>query len=370
MRTEARASVPVAGEAPPRRSATALKTARQPLPWPEEREFRILSIDGGGIRGLFAARFLEVMEERYTGGRSVADYFDMIAGTSTGGILALGFGAGMTAGDLRRLYVEKGRQVFPYCESVWVNRLARTARWLWRLVKPGYSRGHLEGLLEGTFGSRLLGTATTRLCVPASEGRYGEPFIFKTPHHPDFRLDAAKTMTVVGLATGAAPTYYRAVLHRGYRLVDGGLFVNDPIMVGLTDALSCFAVSRRKVRILSIGSTASRQLVGRWRSTGGILAWSTATDALLRLQSLNAQGQASLLIGRDRIGRVEPPRALNKIPLDDWKGSADGLIPAAEDRAEEVGSEIAGSFLDRLALPYRPAIEKWRQRGDKEGCGS
>ena len=355
---------------PPRRSATALKTVRRPLPWPEEREFRILSIDGGGIRGLFAARFLEVLEERYTGGRSVADYFDMIAGTSTGGILALGFGAGMTAGDLRRLYVRKGRQVFPYYDPAWANRVARTARWLWRLVKPGYSRPHLEGLLEGTFGSRLLGSATTRLCVPASEGRYGEPVIFKTPHHPDYRLDATKTMTVVGLATGAAPTYYRAVLHRGYRLVDGGLFVNDPIMVGLTDALSCFAVSRRKMRILSIGSTASQQMVGRWRSAGGMLAWATAIDVLLRLQSLNAQGQASLLIGRDRIVRIQPPEALNKIALDDWKGSVHDLIPAADDGAATEGAEVAGKFLDRRALPYRPAIEKWKERVDRKGYKS
>lgn len=365
-----RVRVPVSGKLPPRRSATALTTARQPLPWPEEREFRILSIDGGGIRGLFATRFLEVLEERYTGGRSVADYFDMIAGTSTGGILALGLGTGMTAGGLRRLYVQRGRHVFPYYGPGCVNRVARAARCLWRLVKPGYRRRHLEGLLEETVGSRLLGTATTRLCVPASEGRYGEPFIIKTPHHPDFRLDASKTMTVVGLATGAAPTYYRAVLHRGYRLVDGGLFVNDPIMVGLSDALSCFAVPRRRVRILSIGSTASRQLVGRWRSTGGILAWSTATDALLRLQSLNAQGQASLLIGRDRIVRVEPPGALNGIALDDWKASVDKLIPAAEMMAEEDGAEVSGMFLDRRALPYRPAIEKWRQRVDEENGGS
>lgn len=333
---------------------------REPLPWPEDREFRILSIDGGGIRGVFAARVLEMLEQRHLGGRPVADYFDLIAGTSTGGILALGLGAGKTAGDLRRLYADRGAEVFPYYGPPIVNCLARSWRCLRRIAVPAYRRKNLERLLEETFGSRLFGTATTRLCVPASEGRYGEPFIFKTPHHPDFRLDAPKEMRTVALATGAAPTWYRPLLDGGYRLVDGGMFVNDPIMVGLTDALSCFSVTRRRIRILSIGSVAQKRFVGWWRDWGGMFAWVTVADALLRLQSKNAQGQASLLIGRDRITRIEPRASLNGIPLDDWKRSVDQLVPEAGRIVEEDGDRIAAAFFREPSLPYVPAVEEWR----------
>ncbi len=88
---------------PPKRSSGALKRRRVPLPWPADQEFRILSIDGGGIRGIYPATFLAGLEERYLEGSSVAQYFDLIAGTSTGGIIALGLAAGLKAAYLRDL---------------------------------------------------------------------------------------------------------------------------------------------------------------------------------------------------------------------------------------------------------------------------
>ena len=65
------------------------------------------------MRGLFPASFLEGLEERYLDGQSVANYFDLIVGTSTGGIIALGLGAGLRASEMRDLYVERGREIFP-----------------------------------------------------------------------------------------------------------------------------------------------------------------------------------------------------------------------------------------------------------------
>jgi predicted acylesterase/phospholipase RssA len=80
-----------------RRSAGASPQRRVQQAWSPDQDFRILSIDGGGIRGIFPAAVLAELEDRYTGGRSIAHYFDLIAGTSTGGILALGLGADLTA---------------------------------------------------------------------------------------------------------------------------------------------------------------------------------------------------------------------------------------------------------------------------------
>src|SRR3954453_11044177 len=111
-----------------RRSAGAIPHRRVPQPWPKDRRFRILSIDGGGIRGVFPAGFLAGLERRFTGGGPITDYFDLVAGTSTGGILALGLGAGYAARDLLDLYVERGPEIFPPAADTRFGRLKRGLR--------------------------------------------------------------------------------------------------------------------------------------------------------------------------------------------------------------------------------------------------
>src|SRR5215211_2395613 len=110
------------------RSAGAIPQRRVPQAWPKDRRFRILSIDGGGIRGIFPAGVLAALERHYTGGCSIASYFDLVAGTSTGGILALGLAAGYTAAELRDLYVERGNEVFPPFTASAFGRLKVLAR--------------------------------------------------------------------------------------------------------------------------------------------------------------------------------------------------------------------------------------------------
>ena len=96
-----------------RRSDGTLLELRKQLPWPEGKPFRILSIDGGGIRGILPAKILTELEERYLGAKSAGDYFDLIAGTSTGGIIALALSMGLRAKEILNLYVEHGGEVFP-----------------------------------------------------------------------------------------------------------------------------------------------------------------------------------------------------------------------------------------------------------------
>src|SRR5438874_12958662 len=95
------------------RSKGAIPQRRIPQDWPKDRRFRILSIDGGGIKGLYPATVLAELERRYLNGASVARYFDLVAGTSTGGIIALGLGAGLKASELADLYTRRGADVFP-----------------------------------------------------------------------------------------------------------------------------------------------------------------------------------------------------------------------------------------------------------------
>ena len=337
----------------PRRSSGALKRARIPLPWPEDRIFRILSIDGGGIRGVFPAAFLEGLEKHHTRGRPVVEYFDLIAGTSTGGIIALGLAAGLGANEIRNLYVKRGSEIFPSARDGFIGAIANGFRNLHQYFRYRYDRDVLVRLLGQTFGDRKFGTARVRLCIPSADGRYGEAYIFKTPHHPDFKKDAQELMMKVASATAAAPTFFQPLEDGGYTFVDGGIFANDPIMIGLVDALSCFSVRRDRVRILSLGCSADQCIVDKSRIRGGKFAWRQIIETAIQLQSFNAQGQAGLLIGANHVIRIEPQSNDRRIELDDWRRAVDQLIPAATEALDTVGAQVARTFLYETALPYK-----------------
>jgi patatin-like phospholipase/acyl hydrolase len=234
--------------APPRRSAGALRERRVPQPWPEDRDFRILSLDGGGIRGIFPAAVLAGLEARYLGGRSVAQCFDLITGTSTGGILAIGLAAGLTATALRDVYVERGGEIFPPLPDGIVGGARRRLRSASQYFRYRYDRDALVSILTEMLGHGRLGAAQARLCIPSFDGRYGEVYIFKTPHHPDFKKDAYEHMVKVASATAAVPTFFQPLPDGGYTFVDGGVWANNPIMVGVVDALS-FSTYRGRVSL-------------------------------------------------------------------------------------------------------------------------
>ena len=308
-------------EPPPRRSSGVLQHRRVPLEWPGDRDFRILSIDGGGIRGIFPAAFLAELEERYLGGSSVSSCFDLITGTSTGGIIGIGLGAGLSAAEIRDLYVERGEQIFPPAGPA-----ARRMAGLSRVFRHRYDREPLMRVLWEYLGDRALGESRSRLCIPSCEGHHSDLYVFKTPHHPDYCLDGAETMVTVAAATSAAPTYFRPLDQGGYTFVDGGVWANNPVMIGLTEALSSFTVPRERIRILSIGCGDAPYTVGGWKKRlGGMLAWRDIIYAAMRFQSLSALGQAGLLIGRDRITRIDLPETRRTVDLDDWRAARAAL---------------------------------------------
>ena len=327
------------------RSKGALIRRRVQQPWPKEREFKILSIDGGGIKGIFPATLLAEVEERYLGGGSVAEYFDLITGTSTGGIIALGLSIGIPARTIAGLYTERGGEIFQTIRFGWLGR-----KWQrWRdLARYRYDRAVLVDLLSHTFGDRKLGDAKNRLCIPSCDGRFGDVYVFKTPHHPDFKKDCNELMTTVAMATAAAPTYFRPLDAGGYRFVDGGLWANNPIMVGIVDALSCFDVDRHQVRVLSLGCgdepyTVSDRMV-KW---GGLLSWKSAINGAIAFQSQSALGQAGLLLGAERVLRITPRAMEPPIELDDWH-RAKGVLPDAALSSFQIhGAAIREAFLSQ-----------------------
>ncbi len=333
---------------PPRRTDGILPTRRQPVQWTSDLPFRILSLDGGGIKGIFPAAVLAYLEKAYLEGKSVGDYFDLIAGTSTGGILALGLGAGMTADEILRMYLEEGHRVFPVKE----RGLAGRAR---RVVSAQYDRGPLDELLKQRLGGKTLRESRHRLLIPSTEGRNGEVWVFKTPHHPDYKLDGDARMSSVAAATSAAPTYFTPFEQGGYTYLDGGVWANNPTMAALVEALSCFTIRGEDVRILSIGCGENPfQITKGQARRSGMVHWRGIIAVAMHLQSVTAVNQAGLLIGRDRVTRLDRPYGREPIDLDDWT-KAKSLLPGeAGEVARDNASHLRETFLTEPAGPYTP----------------
>ena len=332
---------------PIRRSDTILPTRREPLPWPDDATLKILSIDGGGIKGIFPAQILTHLEETCLDGQPIGDYFDLIAGTSTGGIIALGLGAGLTARALLDLYVNEGHRVFPPEQRLKGRRLFR------RLSRNRYDRTAFDELLRQTLGTRTLRDSRYRLLIPATEAKHGDPAVYKTPHHPGYFLDGDKPMAEVAAATSAAPTYLKPVVQDEYILLDGGIWANNPTMMALVEALTCFTVRRENIVILSIGCGQDGfRLSSKQAAGAGQYHWREIIYVAMHYQSLTAVNQAGLLIGRDKVTRLDRPEGSESIDLDDWDKARRLLPEEALAVAEQSANQISETFLTEIAAPF------------------
>lgn len=335
-----------------RRSQGTLSQRRKQLPW-SEGDFRILSIDGGGIKGILPASILAECERRFLKGGSSANYFDMIAGTSTGGIVALGLGAGLRADEVLQIYIEHGAEIFP---TRWTPPIpfGKTLRSIYQFARDiavyQYDRDPLERALRDRFGNKLYGAIDKRLNIPTFDG-FNEVNVMKTPHHPDFRLDWQEEIVTIALATSAAPTFFSTYRNGTRHFADGGVWANNPIMVALVDVLSCFDVSRHDIDILSLGcGDLDMKMTDGQIKRGGLFHWKTIIDSAMHLQSQNALGQAGLLIGRERLLRLSSAPSLTPIALDDFKRAHDEL-PAQAKRLVEENSERLEAFFDTPRPP-------------------
>jgi uncharacterized protein len=336
-----------------RRSSGTHQGLREQLEWPKNKPFRILSIDGGGIRGILPAAILAELEDRYLGGRSAGDYFDLITGTSTGGIIAVGLSIGKTAKSILNLYVEHGEKVFPPVRWDFL-KVRQRWRFLQALQQHRYEPDVLEGLLKAVFSERTLGEAQRRLCVPSFDG-FTEVNVFKTPHHFDYRMDWKERLLTIAMATAAAPAYFPVYKNGGRFFADGGVWANNPIMIGLVDALVCYKLQRRQVHILSLGTGDTEiQFSQNQIVHGGLVDWYEIISSAMHLQSQNANGQAGLLIGRDQLLRLNaPPMPQKPIALDDYGRAQSELPPIAAQLVSAHGQFVRDRFFFEEAEPFQ-----------------
>ena len=205
---------------------------------------RVLAIDGGGIRGLIPALVLAELERR--AGRRVFELFDLIAGTSTGGIIACALCAPdpLPAERVAAIYEEEGPAIFD--RSVWQR--IRSAE---GLLDEKYDAGALDRALERFLADKRLADAAPELIVPAYDMTEPGPFFFKTRNARERRREDFP-LTVVARATAAAPTYFEPLPVRGRALVDGGVYAVNPAMSAFAEVLR-FQPSAEVV-LLSLGT--------------------------------------------------------------------------------------------------------------------
>jgi patatin-like phospholipase/acyl hydrolase len=202
---------------------------------------KILAIDGGGIRGIIPALILADIERRTK--RPIAKLFDLIAGTSTGGIIALGLtkpGTGnkpqYTAQEIANLYESDGSTIFS--RSIW-HRLYAAGSFL----EEKYPSSGIESVLDKYFGEARLKDALTNVLISSYELEKRFPFFFKSSRAKQ-QADHDFPMKKVARATSAAPTYFEPLKLEAqespgyYALIDGGVYANNPAMCGYVEAVS------------------------------------------------------------------------------------------------------------------------------------
>jgi len=214
--------------------------------------YNVLSLDGGGIRGIVSVVLLQRLSEA-PGLAGWLDNVHLVAGTSTGGLITLGLAAGKSLADIRRLYVDEGGHIF---DDSWLDDLKDVGK----LMGADYDIGNLEDVLKRAFGQTSLAELNKRVLVttfdldnedPDPAGRTWKPKLFH--NFPGEDTDGPALAYKVGQYTSAAPTYFPTV--EGY--IDGGVFAPNPSMCALAqtqDPRTGEAIPISEVRLLSVGT--------------------------------------------------------------------------------------------------------------------
>jgi len=318
--------------------------------------FRILALDGGGIKGAFMASVLATLEGLL--GLPIVDQFDMVAGTSTGGILAIGLGMGLNSRQLLEFYRQRGPVIFPV--TSFHKRLWRKALHLFR---PKYSQGVLLQELETAYfpddRRRVLGDSKCRLVVPAYDAVSGACHVFRTPHHPLLRSDEFTNAAEVALATAAAPTYFSAAKVRNMianaAYFDGGVWANCPAMAAIIEAVCYLDVPLDRIDILSIGTTEEPFTVKRMARSGAVRWGIPLIELLMNAQVESSVQHAEHLVGEPRFLRVNTVTNPGMYSLDCSKEIED-LITLGNKKASDpaILYQVKSRFLNGVAsMPWR-----------------
>ncbi|WP_127718247.1 CBASS cGAMP-activated phospholipase [Halobacteriovorax sp. HLS] len=272
----------------------------------QHKPFRALSLDGGGMRGLYTAAVLNSLSERFGNGSAldIGKGFDLISGTSTGAILATAIASGVPVKEVIKLYKDQGPTIFS--NPIPQTKFKKIMWGLGNLSKPANGNENLSSALTNIFKTETIGELFNRrkipLCVASVNIATHKPRVFKTSHDPEKSADDQRLLRDICLATSAAPIILPIAgvpdpLTDGElsHFVDGGLWANNPILITLVEALS-IAEPDQEIQIISIGTCpppSGSSLIPK-EANRGIVDWSFGLKALEL--SMDAQASGSLFI--------------------------------------------------------------------------
>jgi patatin-like phospholipase/acyl hydrolase len=319
---------------------------------------KVLALSGGGYRGLYTVRVLRRLEDRI--GKPLSEHFDLISGTSIGGIVALGIAAGIPLKTIEEIFISKGKSIFPSPlkqseKNIFLkpfNRIRNAARYLRAIFMPIHSADGLRSVLDELFGDLTMGDLQhVKILVTAANLSTGTPKIFKTPHHKDIYLDAKLKLVDVALATSAAPVYFpiHEVYDQSTFYADGGLIGNAPGLFGWLEAKTRLNTPEEDIYVLSIGTLAGKPSIsGNINTSKGARFWISPEKPRLLTFLMSQQEHLSnymlSLLLKDRYYLIDgsvSDEAVDDIDLDDASPAATRtLIGHAEKHFADFTSTI------------------------------
>jgi patatin-like phospholipase/acyl hydrolase len=339
---------------------------------PASPTFKILSLDGGGVRGAFIAAFLAKIQENLP--CPLIQYFDLMAGTSTGGLIAVALALKVSAEDVREFYRDHARAVFKRRPPKLFGLMRFAIDALTKHFAPGidaewlfhskFDAAPLQEELRKRLGDRRLGEAKCRLVIPAVDLTAAKVVVFKTPHRPGFIRDRHYLARDVVLATTAAPSYFpHATIKPGSAYSDGGLWANNPAIVGYVEAVKIAQECTRAgsdrpftaadVQMLSIG-TGRRSYFAKPNADDTGLKW-WAPRLLNVMGEAQSEGihQQMLYILGDRYTRID-----FDIPDGEWGLDSldivDELMHFGEQKAVENFPSLRAKHFHQANAHYVP----------------
>jgi len=271
--------------------------------------FNILALDGGGIRGVYAALVLARLEDAL--GMPLRERFNLIAGTSTGSIMAGAVATDVPMETLVGLFVSESARIFK-----------RRRFSFFPYLRSRYSAHPLSQILADYVPEVTMGEISTPLMITSSDISTGGVHVFKSRYLRDlgepYCRDGQVRLRDAILASCAAPTYFDPKEVGEYLLADGGLWANNPAIIAVTEAVSKFGRPLGEIRVLSIGTGRSPSFYTRSRAWGLVTGWGRQklVAYVLDLQSQASANMAKLLLGHRHL-RLDPE--IDSWELDDIK---------------------------------------------------
>ncbi|MCS6328563.1 MAG: patatin-like phospholipase family protein [Nitrospira sp.] len=311
------------------------------------RLFRILALDGGGLRGTFTAAVLAKWDDmlKSGGGNELVKHFDLVAGTSTGAILAIGLGLGLTPLQILEFYRVKGPQIFP--------KDRRLRHW----IKSKHESLTLAAILAQVFGDKLIRESCCRLVIPTVRAIHGEAEAIVTPHSPDRTAFSDLSAVKAALASSAAPTYFdEAVVESSIAAssyLDGGIWANNPILPAIAEAVRHLKVPLGRIDVLSVGTTGNEVDFTESLSKGKV-GWShSSADLFFSAQQHGAGMLADSFLSPARHLRVNQ-QTPSEIKFDD-KEAIDDMALRGHNVGQDSFLTVRSRFLDGFHAT------EWRQ---------